>query len=242
MTQRRVLVTGASRGIGRAIAIDLARAGFHVTLNFRSGEDKAREVQDAIEGAGGSADLLGFDVSDREATAAALEPYVKEHGGFWGVVINAGVTADKPMAMLSGEEWDRVLRTNLDGFFNVVRPLVMPMVRLRDGGRVVGISSVSGMVGNAGQTNYAASKGGLIVAVRSLAAELARRDITCNCVAPGFVKTDMVEGLDEDAIKAQVPLRRMGEPEEIAAAVTFLFSDGAAYVTGATIPVTGGLA
>jgi 3-oxoacyl-[acyl-carrier protein] reductase len=239
--RRRVLVTGASRGIGRAVALHLGRAGFHVAVHYRAGAEAAEEVAESIRAGEGSAETLGFDVGDRDATRAALEQALAA-GPFWGVVSNAGVTADAPLASLAAEDWDRVLRTNLDGFYNVVQPLVMPMVGLRDGGRIVAMSSVTGLTGNAGQTNYAASKGGLIAAAKSLALELAKRRITVNAVCPGFVGTDMVEGLDPAAVKDRVPMRRMGTPDEVASLVAYLFSDGAGYLTGQAISVNGGLA
>ena len=239
---RRVLVTGASRGIGRAIALRLGRDGFDVALNFRSATEAAEATLSELRDAGGRGALLPFDVSDRDATRAALEDDLERHGAFWGVVHNAGVTADAPLASMDAAAWDRVLTTNLDGWFNVVRPLVMPMVRLRDGGRVVTISSVSGVAGNRGQTNYAASKAGLIGATRSLALELAKRGITANTVAPGFIETDLVADLPLDEIAAQVPLKRLGRPEEVAGAVGYLCSAEAAYVTGQTLLVDGGMA
>jgi 3-oxoacyl-[acyl-carrier protein] reductase len=238
---RRVLVTGASRGIGAAIAKELAQAGFAVVINYLNSEARAAALAGEIEAAGGRASLLPFDVSDRAQVSARLEADIAQHGAYWGVVLNAGITQDGPFAGLAAEAWDRVLSTNLDSFYNVLRPLVMPMVGLRDGGRVVLLSSVTGVRGRAGQTNYAAAKAGLIAAGRSLALELAKRKITVNTVAPGFIQTDMLAGLDEKEIAAEVPLKRFGQPEEVAALVGFLFQAKAAYITGQTFAVDGGL-
>jgi 3-oxoacyl-[acyl-carrier protein] reductase len=192
---RRVLITGASRGIGRAIAIALARRGFELALNYRANREASEEVLRAARDCGAKAELLAFDVANRDECTKALERDVAAHGAYWGVVCNAGICDDAPFVAMTGEAWDRVLRTNLDGFYNVLHPLVMPMVQLRGGGRIVTLSSISGLAGNRGQANYAATKAGIIGATKSLALELAKRNITVNCVAPGLIETDMTAGV-----------------------------------------------
>lgn len=233
------IVTGASRGIGAAIAVALAEAGHPVILNYLANREAAEAVKARVEAAGGTAILAPFDVADGVATQAALDALAADGHQIGVVVNNAGVVADAPFPAMTSEAWERVTRTTLDGFYHVTRPLVMPMVR-RKRGRIVNISSVSGLVGNRGQTNYSAAKAGLIGATRSLAQELARRGITVNAVAPGLIETDMIAGLPEEVVK-HIPMRRLGRPEEVASLVAFLVSDAAAYITGQVIGINGGL-
>lgn len=233
---KRVLVTGSSRGIGRAIARRLARSGFAVTVHCRSSRGEADALAAEIGGT-----VLQFDVTDRAGARKALEQDTAAHGPCYGIVCNAGVTRDNTFAALSEQDWDEVLDTSLDGFFNVVHPLLMPMVRARKGGRIVTIASVSGIIGNRGQVNYSAAKAGLIGATKALAVELASRSITVNCVAPGLIETDMTEGLALEQALKMIPMNRTGKPEDVAAAVDFLLSDDAAYITRQVISVNGGL-
>lgn len=241
MNQRRVLITGSSRGIGRAIALRLARDGFAVGVHCRSGRAEADAVAAEIAAAGGSAAVLQFDVCDRAAARAALDADVAAHGAYYGIVCNAGISRDNAFPALSHEDWDLVIDTSLDGFFNVMHPLTMPMVRARKGGRIVTLASVSGVMGNRGQVNYSAAKAGLIGATKALAVELASRRITVNCVAPGLIETDMTSELPlAEALKI-VPMNRVGQADEVAAAVAFLMSDDAAYITRQVLGVNGGI-
>jgi 3-oxoacyl-[acyl-carrier protein] reductase len=237
-----VLVTGSSRGIGRAIARRLARDGFDIVVHFHSRRDAAEGTAGEIRALGREARLLQFDVAQRDAAAAALTADIEAHGVYYGVVCNAGITRDASFPAMTGEEWDSVLRTNLDSFYNVLQPLVMPMVRRRAPGRIVTLASVSGIIGNRGQTNYSAAKGGIIAATKALAVELAKRDITVNCVAPGLIDTDMVDAnTPMEKILEMIPMNRIGKPDEVAAAVSFLMSPDAAYVTRQVIGVNGGI-
>ncbi|HET6827810.1 MAG TPA: 3-ketoacyl-ACP reductase FabG2 [Ramlibacter sp.] len=237
-----ILVTGSSSGIGRAIALRLAAAGHDVVVHCRASRDKAEAVAQQVRDAGRAARILQFDVADRAACARALEADMEANGAYYGVVCNAGIARDNAFPAMTGEEWDSVVHTNLDAFYNVLHPVTMPMVQRRKPGRIVTLASVSGLVGNRGQANYSAAKAGIIGATKALAVELAKRSITVNCVAPGLIDTDMVgEEVREEALK-MIPMRRLGTPEEVAGLVAFLMSEEAAYITRQVISVNGGLA
>ncbi|OEY68410.1 3-oxoacyl-ACP reductase [Rheinheimera salexigens] len=241
VVMKRVLVTGSSRGIGKAIALRLAEQGFDIVVHCRSGRDSADAVAQSIQALGRQASVLQFDVADRAAARAAIEQDIAQNGAYYGVVCNAGITRDGAFPALTEQDWDQVIHTNLDGFYNVLHPSVMPMIQLRQGGRIVTMASVSGIAGNRGQVNYSASKAGLIGATKALALELAKRKITVNCVAPGLIKTDMVQDVAADEVMKMIPLRRAGTTNEVAATVAFLFSEPAAYITRQVISVNGGL-
>ncbi len=238
MRARTILVTGAGRGIGRAIALKLAADGFNVVVHYHSDEAAAQGTLDSVGGAGR---LIRFDTADRDGCRAALEADLEANGPYWGAVLNAGIARDTAFPAMEDEDWDAVLGTNLDGFYNVLRPLVMPMVSARKGGRIVTLSSVSGLVGNRGQVNYSAAKAGIIGATKALALELAKRSITVNCVAPGLIETGMIAGVPLDEAMKLIPMRRLGQPEEVAAVVGFLCSEAAGYITRQVISVNGGM-
>ena len=241
-TLKRALITGSSRGIGRAIALRLAKDGFAVTVHCRSGLADANNVAAEIIANGGLASVLQFDVCDRESSRSILESDVAEHGAYYGIVCNAGISRDAAFPALTDDDWDSVLDTSLNGFFNVVHPLTMPMIRMKKGGRIVTLASVSGIMGNRGQVNYSAAKAGLIGATKALAVELASRRITVNCVAPGLIATEMTAALEtvHEALKI-IPMNRVGEAAEVAAAVSFLMADEASYITRQVLGVNGGI-
>ncbi len=240
---RRVLVTGAGTGIGQAVAKKLGLDGFEVVCHYRNSQSGAMGVALHILASGSKASVLQFDVTDRAGTAAALEKEIEENGPFYGIVSNAGITSDTAFPMMAGEDWDRVLDTSLSGFYNVVRPCILPMISEHAGGRIIAMSSVSGITGNRGQVNYSAAKAGLIGACKALAVELAKRKITVNAIAPGLIETEMAnldETVKKEALKL-IPMQRMGKPEEVADLVAFLMSDSASYITRQVISVNGGM-
>ncbi len=235
------LVTGASRGIGLAVAEKLAEDGYSLVLHAKQSREACENLAKRLRSSGTACRVLMFDVSNREEARAVLKADIEEHGAYYGVVSNAGVAADAPFPTMEANMWDKVLRTNLDSFYNVIHPCIMPMIQSHQGGRIVTVSSVSGVVGNRGQVNYSAAKAGIIGATKALALELAKRKITVNCVAPGVIETDMTADLPMTEVQKMIPLRRIGRPEEVAAAVSFLMSDDAGYITRQVINVNGGL-
>ncbi len=237
----RVLVTGASKGIGRAIAIAAAKSGFDIAVHYNSDLKGAESTAETVSEMGVEASILQFNLSDREACRRAVEQDIDDYGVYYGVICNAGINSDGAFPSLSEDQWDRVVHTNLDGFYNVLQPVIMPMVRAKRGGRIITLSSVSGMVGNRGQVNYSASKAGIIGATKALAVEMGKRGITVNCIAPGVIESEMTEDIPWDRISSSVLLRRMGKPEEVASLAAYLLSESAAYITRQVISVNGGM-
>ena len=240
---KKVLVTGASGGIGKAVALAVAAAGYYVICHYNRNKNKAEDVLTAIKQNGGDGELIQFDISDREDCRTKLSALTEKHGALWGIINNAGITKDNTFVALSGDDWDSVVHTNLDSFYNVLQPLVLPIASRKNkrGGRIITIASVSGVMGNRGQTNYSASKAGIIGATKALAVELASRAITVNCIAPGVIETDMINGAPLDIILESIPMKRVGKPEEVAALAVFLLSEQAGYITRQVISVNGGI-
>jgi 3-oxoacyl-[acyl-carrier protein] reductase len=240
---RSVLVTGASKGIGRAIAQQLAADGFTIGVHYHRDEQGAQQTLHTIEQAGGKGRLLSFDVGNREQCREVLESEIDRHGAWYGVVSNAGIARDAAFPALSEDDWDMVIHTNLDSFYNVIQPCIMPMISARNGGRIITLSSVSGVMGNRGQVNYSAAKAGIIGATKALAIELAKRKITVNCIAPGLIDTGMIE-MEEAALKeamSLIPMKRMGQTQEVAGLASYLMSNIAGYVTRQVISINGGM-
>ena len=238
---KSVFISGSSRGIGRACALYLAGQGYDIVLHGKSPSQALEQTIADVKAMGVNVRALSFDVCDREAARQALLKDIEENGMYWGIVANVGLSRDVTFAGMEPQVWDSVLKTNLDGFYNVVQPLVMPMVHTRRGGRIVVIASISGVMGNRGQVNYSAAKAGLIGAAKALALELASRKITVNAVAPGLIETDMVDESVTERALPFIPMKRVGKPEEVAATVAFLISDDAAYITRSVIEIDGGL-
>ncbi len=236
MDKKRVLVTGSSRGIGKEIALYLAKNGFDIDVHYVHNQTKAQEAADEIKELGCDAQILKFDIKNREECASVLADRL-----YYGIVLNAGIARDNVFPVLEGDEWDDVIDTNLTGFYNVLKPLVMPMISNRIKGRIITLSSVSGLCGNRGQVNYSASKAGIIGATKALSLELAKRGITVNCIAPGVIETDMIKDVPIDEVKKLIPMKRLGQAREVASLANYLMSEDASYITGQVISVNGGM-
>lgn len=238
---KEVLITGSSRGIGKACAIYLAKNGFDIVLHCNKNISKAEEVLAEIKEIGVNGRILQFDIKDRNSCREAISSDITTHGCYYGTVLNAGIAKDNVFPIMEDEEWDDVINTNLGGFYNILKPIVMAMIEERIKGRIVAMSSISGLRGNRGQVNYSASKAGIIGAVKALSLELAKRKITVNAIAPGIIDTDMIQYIPQDEVKKLIPMKRFGKPEEVASLVNYLMSEDAGYITGQVISVNGGL-
>ncbi|MDR1759512.1 MAG: 3-oxoacyl-ACP reductase FabG [Fibrobacter sp.] len=239
--EKQVLITGASGGIGLALVKAIAKEGYSVVAHYHRNVTLLKEASEEILSAGGKIRLLQFDIGNREECREVLERDIRENGVYYGVVNNAGICRDGAFPALTDENWDQVIDTNLNGFFNCLHPVVMPMCRAKQPARIITMASVAGIIGNRGQVNYSASKAGIIGATKALAIELASRKITVNCVAPGLIETEMSKDAPLDKILPSIPLGRAGKPEEVAAVVIFLLSESASYITRQVISVNGGL-
>lgn len=241
MNNKQVLITGSSRGIGEACALYLAKNGYDIVLHCNKNITKAQDVLSRVEETGVNGRILQFDVKDRDVCREVISKDIEKYGVYYGVVLNAGIARDNVFPAMEENEWDDVLNTNLGGFYNVLKPVVMSMIEGRVKGRIIAMSSVSGIKGNRGQVNYSASKAGIIGAVKALSLELAKRKITVNCVAPGVIETDMIQDLPVEEVKKMIPMKRCGRPEEVASLVNYLMSEDAGYIAGQVISVNGGL-
>lgn len=239
--EKQVLITGSSRGIGKETALYLAKNGYNIVLHCNKNTEKAQDVLKEIKELGVSARVLQFDTKNREECKKVLENDIEKNGIYYGVVLNAGIARDNVFPIMEEDEWDDVLNTNLGGFYNVLKPIIMPMIENRIKGRVIAMSSVSGLCGNRGQVNYSASKAGIIGAVKALSLELAKRGITVNCIAPGVIETDMTQDLPVDEVRKMIPMKRFGKAKEVASLVNYLMNEDASYITGQVISVNGGL-
>ena len=238
---KRILITGASRGIGRAAAILLVQNGYEVIINYNSNEEKALEVLKIAKEYSPNSKILKFNIKNREECQKIITEDIEKNGIYYGIVLNAGIAKDNVFPVMQDNEWDDVIGTNLGGFYNVLKPIIMPMISAKVKGRIITISSISALSGNRGQVNYSASKAGIIGATKSLALELAKREITANCIAPGIIETDMIKDVPIDEVKKLIPMKRVGKPEEIASLINYLMSENASYITGQVISVNGGL-
>ncbi len=239
--EKWVLITGASRGIGKETALYLAKNGYNIVLHCNKNIQMAEEVSKEIQNFGVKSRVLQFDIKNREACRKILESDIEKYGIYSGVILNAGIARDNVFPAMEDSEWDDVIDTNLSGFYNVLKPIIMPMISNKIKGRIIAMTSVSGLSGNRGQVNYSASKAGIIGAVKSLSLELAKRAITVNAIAPGVIETDMIQNLPLDEVKKMIPMKRVGKPEEVASLVNYLMSEDASYITGQVISVNGGL-
>lgn len=238
---KNVLITGSSRGIGREIALYLAKNGYNITLHCNNNIKKAEEVKKEIEDIGQNAKILKFNLTNRTECNDVLSKDIEQNGIYYGLVLNAGISKDNVFPAMTDDEWDDVIDTNLGGFYNVLKPIVMPMISARIRGRIITLSSISGLAGNRGQVNYSASKAGIIGATKALSLELAKRGITVNCIAPGVIDTDMTKDLPVDELKKIIPMKRVGTAKEVASLANYLMSEDASYITGQVISVNGGL-
>ena len=238
---KQVLITGSSRGIGKASALYLAKNGYEIVLHCNQNTQMAEEVLAEIRSLGSNGRILQFNIKDRNSCREIISKDIEQNGPYYGVVLNAGIARDNVFPAMEDDEWDEVLNTNLGGFYNVLKPVIMPMIEQRIKGRIIAMSSVSGLSGNRGQVNYSASKAGIIGAAKAMSLELAKRKITVNCIAPGVIDTDMTSDLPVDEVKKMIPMKRFGKPEEVASLVNYLMSEEAAYITGQVISVNGGL-